>query len=385
MHIGSLEQVPCCDSVEQHTHSGMAQILQLPCDSSSVELRGACLTEDQVLEFVEARLPERCLQRVVRHLDGCGACSRLLAETLGAMHGDTCTDPGAPTSVQSFSPGSVVARRFQISCLAGRGGMGEVYDAQDLKTGTRVALKTVAVSRCDLPDAVERLCLEARLNRKIRHPNVSRVLSVGVQHMASSGERLYYLTMPFVEGQTLGRRIRERGRLPMAEAVALARDVLLGLRAAHAAGVVHLDVKTDNVMLESNVPGARAIIIDFGLARRLKQDGTVTGSHSLSGTISYMAPEQLLGLPRGPFTDIFAFGVVLYEALTGEHPLSTRHASMRSAMARVARLPLQLSRSMPEVPVPLAQLVARCTQSQPEDRYLDASCALDGLSACGVG
>ena len=209
-----------------------------------------------------------------------------------------------------FLPGTVVGDRYRIVALAGRGGMGEVYRADDLKVGQPVALKFLPRDVERDPARLSRLMGEVRIARQVSHPNVCRVYDVG----EFAGH--HFITMEYVDGEDLALLLRRIGRLPQEKALDLARQICAGLAAAHADGIVHRDLKPANIMLDGR---GRARITDFGLAAAAE---AVRGKEALSGTPAYMAPEQLAGGVITPRTDVYALGLVLYEMFTGKRPFT---------------------------------------------------------------
>lgn len=206
---------------------------------------------------------------------------------------------------QRFFPGEVVADRYRILTLAGRGGMGEVYHAEDLRLGQDIALKFLPSELATRPDSLERLLGEARLARRVTHPNVCRVHDIG------DIDGQLFLSMEYIEGENLSTLIKRIGRLPGDKALAVAHQICAGLQAAHDRGVVHRDLKPANVMLDA---AGDAKIADFGLSGLTDQ---VRNSGLRAGTPAYMAPEQLLSKGATPRSDIYSLGLVLYELFTG--------------------------------------------------------------------
>jgi serine/threonine protein kinase len=206
-----------------------------------------------------------------------------------------------------FLPGDRVATRYRIVSLLGRGGMGEVYRADDLKLGQPVALKFLP--RDVDPGFLERLLGETRLARQVSHPNVCRVYDVG-----ESGDR-HFLSMEYIDGEDLASLLTRIGPLPRQKGLDVARQVCAGLDAAHQLGILHRDLKPSNVMLDGK---GRARITDFGLAVAAAR---VRGFEAASGTPAYMAPEQLEGREATARSDLYALGVLLHELFTGHRPL----------------------------------------------------------------
>jgi len=234
-----------------------------------------------------------------------------------------------------------VGQRYVIRQFIARGGMGEVYEAFDRELQERVALKTVTSTACDNRGAVRRLKAEVQLARRVSHPNVCRIYDFGTHAAQGALAPVSFLTMEFVDGETLGQRIRAGGALPVAEARQLGRELLNGLRAAHAAGVLHRDFKSDNVMLRRSEQGFSPLILDFGLARALDQPGrTSSTSHrGLVGTLAYIAPEQFEGKPHTTAGDVYSFGVVWFEMLTGELPFKPSSSPAVTTLDRLTRPP----------------------------------------------
>ena len=197
----------------------------------------------------------------------------------------------------------MLGNRYRIVRRLGRGGMGEVYLADDLKLGQQVALKFLPQSVENDPERLAVLQREVRVARQVSHPNVCRIYDL------ADADDVHFITMEYIDGEDLSSVLRRIGRLPEERATALARQIIAGVSAAHARGVIHRDLKPANVMIDAD---GRVRVTDFGLAI---PDGTHSGDWA--GTPSYMAPEQLSGAPASIKTEVFAVGLVLYELFTG--------------------------------------------------------------------
>ena len=205
-----------------------------------------------------------------------------------------------------FLPGRLVASRYRIIALLGKGGMGEVYRADDLTLGQAVAMKFLPDEAGHDEGLLERFRNEVRMARRVSHPNVCRVYDVG------EVEGQTFFTMEYVDGEDLASLLRRIGRLPPDKALDIARHLCAGLAAAHAKGVLHRDLKPANIMLDGR---GQVVITDFGLAG-VADD--IRGQEVRSGTPAYMAPEQLAGKEVSTRSDIYALGLVLYEVFTGK-------------------------------------------------------------------
>jgi eukaryotic-like serine/threonine-protein kinase len=286
--------------------------------------------------------------------------------------------PGGPLSPPvTFAAGEVISDRYVIEGFLGRGGMGEVYAAFDRQRAQRVALKTVQATAGDERYAIRCLRREAQLARRVHHANVCRVFGFGVD-ATQPLDAIYYMTMELLDGTCLRTRLR-RGRLMPCEALSIARQVLTALDATHRAQVLHRDVKSSNVMVAGAGAGIVATLLDFGLARRLNEHGTVARAGAAC-SLGYVAPEQLAGQNQSPRADIFSFGVVLYEILT--ESLSLECASPGSPFDDA------LSHASGSEHLALIQtLVAvanRCVRQVAAERYASAKEALAALDSCPV-
>jgi serine/threonine-protein kinase len=210
-----------------------------------------------------------------------------------------------------FIPGTMLAGRYRIVGLLGRGGMGEVYRAEDLKLGQPVALKFLSKEVTDRADRLARFHQEVRLARQVSHPNVCRVHDI-----AETGGQ-HFLSMEYIDGEDLASLLRRIGRLPSDKALELARQLCAGLAAAHDRKVLHRDLKPANVLIDGR---GRAHLADFGLANLTDQRRE---TREVAGTPGYMAPEQQEGREVTTRTDSGALGLVLYEMFTGERARST--------------------------------------------------------------
>jgi serine/threonine protein kinase len=202
-----------------------------------------------------------------------------------------------------FAPGAMVAGRYRIIALLGRGGMGEVYRADDLSLGQQVALKFLPQTVTD-EYTLERFRNEVRIARRISHPNVCRVFDIG------QADELNFLSMEYIDGEDLGSLLRRIGRLPGDKAAEISRKICAGVAAAHDKGVLHRDLKPANIMIDGR---GEVLVTDFGLAAVAHEISDVR-----SGTPAYMAPEQLAGEEVTFKSDIYALGLVLYEVFTGK-------------------------------------------------------------------
>ncbi|HVP62336.1 MAG TPA: protein kinase [Myxococcaceae bacterium] len=275
----------------------------------------------------------------------------------------------------------MLAGRFVVLRFVARGGMGGVYEARDMVLQSTVALKVLEPRVAADPAAMTRFHREVLLARQVSHPNVCRVYEF-FETTNSVGEPIHFLTMEFLEGQTLSRWLRRKGRLALNEAIPLVNQMCEGLSAAHEEGVVHRDFKSSNVILvprsidsADGVP--RVVITDFGIARALKQGievpepQLITGS-GLLGTPAYMAPEQVTGGSISPATDIYSLGVVLYEIVTGQLPFSGDTA-LATAVRRVEEPPPTPEGAAPGLDSRWTKTILRCLDRDPARRFQHAN------------
>jgi eukaryotic-like serine/threonine-protein kinase len=331
-----------------------------------------CFTEAQVMAYLTTRPPPLDPAAVAAHIDHCVGCRLLMVEAargLGSRAGD-----GAPARLEAtLAVGERVDDRFQILRFLARGGMGEVYEARDLQLQEAVALKTLALTALDDEAALTRFKAEVRLARRVNHPNVCRILEYGlhVVHRRGAGpESVPFLTMDLLEGETLAARVRRRGAFSPAEAHAVAGPIVEALVAIHRAGVVHRDLKSENVFLVPEKGGGeRVVVMDFGLARAL--DGSVISTWPMAamvvGTLETMAPEQIEGRRPGPAADVFAFGVLLFELLSGKRPFTDV-----PPLDRLRREPPRLSSVTSGLPAGWHELVDGCLERDPDRRWAGA-------------
>jgi tetratricopeptide (TPR) repeat protein len=292
-------------------------------------------------------------------------------------------DSAAGEAPPVFSVGDQLAGRFRIVRFIARGGMGEVYEAEDLDLGGNVALKTVRLAGRDAR-AIERFRSEIQLARRVTHPNVCRTFDV-FHHRPDPGTdegEVTLLSMELLEGETLADRIPRCGRLPPGEALALGRQMAAALDAAHRAGVVHRDFKSRNVVLVQGPDGERAVVTDFGLARPVPGPGgsTTATTDTLVGTPDYMAPEQVEGARVTPAVDVYAFGIVLYEMVTGKRPFSgdTPTAVM---VKRLTDSPPSPRRLVPDLEPSWEAAILRCLERDPAARFASAGEAVRAIES----
>ena len=288
-------------------------------------LAQACGDDPDVRQEVERLL--NAFDETVEILGGCSAGEFLFVHS---------------PHLQTLLAGDRVGR-FVIVRLLGRGGFGEVYEAEDLDFGGRVALKTLRPEFLSRPDIAARFLREIQLARKVAHPNLCRIHDVG-RH-AVHDIQIAYLTMELLAGETLSDRLK-RGVLTPREALPVIRQLVCGLGALHDAKVIHRDLKPSNVVLVASDNAVRAVITDFGLAHGVALEpgaDSLTLAGDIIGTPAYMAPEQLTGKPVGPRADVFSLGIVMYEMLCGTRPF-TAQQFVESATQKLSVRPAPPSR-----------------------------------------
>jgi hypothetical protein len=257
-----------------------------------------------------------------------------------------------------FLPGRLVASRYRIIALLGKGGMGEVYRADDLTLGQAVALKFLPDAAASDEAMLDRFRNEVRTARRVSHPNVCRVYDVG----EVDGQTFF--TMEYVDGEDLASLLRRIGRLPQDKAIEMARQLCAGLAAAHAKGVLHRDLKPANIMLDGR---GQVVITDFGLAG-VADD--IRGAEVRSGTPAYMAPEQLSGTEVTLRSDIYALGLVLYEIFTGKRAFAEKVTS--ALHVQEDRTPSRPSLVVKDLDPIIEKVILRCLETDPSSRPANA-------------
>ena len=276
-------------------------------------------------------------------------------------------------------PVRVIARRFRVIRHVGNGGMGDVYEAEDLQLRERVALKTIRADIVASPLAVARFKREVVMGKKVAHPNVCRIHDLGLDK-ADDGREMLFLTMQFLEGETISARLK-RGRMSLAEALPLIIDMAEGLSAAHNSGVIHRDFKSGNVMLVAGPNRTKAVITDFGLARASHQspDRTaLTSKGAVAGTVGYMSPEQINGEVLTPAADIYSLGIVAYEMVTGRPPF-VGDSALAVAMHHLNDPPPSPRTFDPHIDAKWEAAILGCLGKTPAERFSSAMAFKEAL------
>jgi formylglycine-generating enzyme required for sulfatase activity/cephalosporin-C deacetylase-like acetyl esterase/predicted Ser/Thr protein kinase len=276
--------------------------------------------------------------------------------------------PGAPNLTETVRApakelisGSIFAGRYQVIEELGRGGMGRVYRVLDKKLGEEVALKLIKPEIAADEETIRRFRNELRTARKIGHPNVTRMYDLG------EDEGTHYITMEYVRGEDLKSFIRRSSRLTVDKAVVITGQVAEGLAEAHRQGVVHRDLKPQNIMIDRD---GNARIMDFGIARSVRSEG-ITGSGMMIGTPEYMSPEQVEGKAVDPRSDLYSLGIILYEMLTGRAPFMGDSVLSVAMKQRSERAP-DPQQQNPRIPASLSRLILKCLEKEPAGRYQSA-------------
>jgi serine/threonine protein kinase/tetratricopeptide (TPR) repeat protein len=275
---------------------------------------------------------------------------------------------GAPYGQGEELVGTVLAERYEILQLLGQGGMGAVYKARDTELERFVALKLIRADLASNPEILRRFKQELILAREVTHRNVIRIFDLG------QAKGFKFITMEFVEGRDLRVVIREKGKLSPEETVRIISQVSRALESAHAAGVVHRDLKPQNIMLDAK---DRVYVMDFGIAHSLETPG-MTQTGALMGTPEYMSPEQAKGMKVDPRSDLFALGIIFYEMLTGISPYKAETA-LATLLKRTQERPQSPAEVDPGIPKAISDVVMKCLEIDRDHRFSSAREILEDL------
>src|SRR5580658_2147050 len=276
---------------------------------------------------------------------------------------------GSGTSAAVLQIGDLLGGRYEILQLLGEGGMGAVYKASDRELDRFVALKVIRPELASNPSILARFKQELLLAHQVTHRNVIRIYDLG------EAEGVKFITMEFIEGKDLRTLIREKQKFTPEEAVEVIQQVCQALDAAHTVGVIHRDLKPQNIMQD---PTGRILVMDFGLARTVEGDG-MTQTGALVGTMEYMSPEQALGKDLDQRSDIFALGLILFELLTGKKPFVAESA-LASLIKRTQERAIPVSDVDAQIPGALSGIVSKCLERDVNERYQNCSTILADLN-----
>jgi serine/threonine-protein kinase len=266
---------------------------------------------------------------------------------------------------------AALAGEYSLQRELGRGGMGVVYLARDVQLDRDVAIKVLPAHLASTPSARERFLREARMAAGLSHPHI-----VPIHRVGEAGGFVFFV-MSHVAGETLGERLRTRGPLPPAEAMRLLREVAWALAYAHGRGIVHRDVKPDNILIEAAT--GRAVVTDFGIAQGAAEAVAVTDPGKVMGTAHFMSPEQAAGEPLDGRSDIYALGVVGYLAVSGRLPFESSNVPALLVQQAIAEPP-SVMRAAPGLPPALGAAIDQCLARDPERRFTDGEALAAALA-----
>jgi eukaryotic-like serine/threonine-protein kinase len=300
----------------------------------------------------------------MHELKKCNSCGSIFPSNLSF-----CLNDGNPLVQPETLIGIVLDGRYRLDGLIGTGGMGDVYRATHVHLDTEFAVKLLKPELVANQTAIKRFRLEAKAAGRIHHPNAIKVTDFGV-----TPERIVYLVMEIVDGQSVRDLIHHEGAIDYVRTINIVRQVCSAVEAAHRSGVIHRDLKPDNILLEKVTHFERVKVGDFGIAK-LKEtnpDALLTLAGTLIGTPQYMSPEQCQGKTLDPSSDLYSIGIILYEMLTGVVPFDGDSA-LQVVVKQLHDPPQPIRELSPHVPASLAQIVMRALEKEPRSRHTSAA------------
>ncbi len=282
----------------------------------------------------------------------------------------TCIRCGFPLrSIENLQPGEILKERFVIEKFIGKGGMGVIYKAKDMKLQRHVAIKILPLELRADEVSRKRFLREAQAASMLEHPNICII------HEIYEGDDIDFIVMQYIEGEDLKKKIKREGPLPWKDVLHYSIQIARALALAHSKGIIHRDIKPSNIMITEQ---GDVKVLDFGLAKLSFSEESLTRSDMVVGTVAYMSPEQCRGEKLDPSTDIFSLGIVMYEMLTGTNPF--RGSDSGSTLYNIVNLqPDPPSKTGADVPEAFEKIVLRCLEKDRNRRYRDASQLLQDL------
>jgi serine/threonine protein kinase len=347
----------------------------------------SCLGENRAGQFVDCGNLIASLDDLIRQLPDVQATSTSETPSAGSVmvipsdtppHGKSAVSPALTPVGKNQDPNQYQKLpferlgHFRIVEQIGHGGMGDVYRGYDESLDRYVAIKVLPAELARDEDFVRRFQAEATAVAKVAHPNVVPI------HFIGQDAGYQFFAMQYIEGESLAERLARQKRLPVEQAVEIIGQCLTGLEAAHRQGLVHRDIKPNNVLLEAS--SGRAMLVDFGLVRRIDGGTQHTATGVVMGTVDYIAPEQARGQPVDGRTDIYSLGVMFYQLLAGRLPFQG-DTPTTMIFQHAYEKPFPLEQAAPDVPPPLVGIIVRMMAKEPDSRYTDCAAVLADITA----
>lgn len=276
---------------------------------------------------------------------------------------------------KTFAPGEILAGRFRITRFIARGGIGEVYEAEDMELQQQVALKTIRPDVLEQPNVLERFKREVCLARAVTHPNICRIFDLFRHQNSSEIEPVIFISMELLRGETLAERLRRRGPMSTVESLPIIIQMASALAAAHSVVIVHRDFKPGNILLvdSDNSKSVRTVVTDFGLAFRSTDEFSIglTPPGQVIGTPEWMSPEQIEGRELTSASDVYSLGLIIYRMITGIHPFEAEN-SMACALRRLTEEPQSPRNLVPGLSSGWEAAILKCLERNPSYRFADA-------------